>query len=87
MSNDPLIKIWRFKDAPEIYRNLSTNGGDEDWVVVMSKPEFLITDEKTGESFLDYSLYGLFNSFYHDYINVNKMFVLEKEVVLIFCHA
>lgn len=26
------IQVWRFKDAPEEYRKLSTNGGDEDWV-------------------------------------------------------
>lgn len=26
------IIVWRFEDAPEAYRALSTNGGDEDWV-------------------------------------------------------
>lgn len=26
------IRIWQFQDAPEQYRALSTNGGDEDWV-------------------------------------------------------
>ena len=25
--------VWRFEDAPAILRNLSTNGGDEDWLV------------------------------------------------------
>ena len=27
------ILIWPFDKAPEKYRKLSTNGGDEDWVV------------------------------------------------------
>ncbi len=27
-----MIKIWKFCDAPRKYRELSTNGGDEDWV-------------------------------------------------------
>jgi hypothetical protein len=26
------ILIWRFEDAPEHFRKLSTHGGDEDWV-------------------------------------------------------
>jgi hypothetical protein len=26
------ITIWRFEDAPEDLRSLSTNGGDEDWL-------------------------------------------------------
>jgi hypothetical protein len=29
------IRIWRFCDAPEELRNLSTNGGDEDWVALI----------------------------------------------------
>lgn len=33
------IKVWRFADAPEEYRNLSTNGGDEDWLAFV--PEAL----------------------------------------------
>lgn len=26
-------KVWRFHDAPEELRRMSTNGGDEDWIV------------------------------------------------------
>ena len=26
------IKVWRFENAPEEYKKLSTNGGDEDWL-------------------------------------------------------
>ena len=29
----PAIKVWHFENAPKKYRDLSTNGGDEDWVV------------------------------------------------------
>jgi hypothetical protein len=29
-----MIWIYPFKDAPEVYSNLSTNGGDEDYIVV-----------------------------------------------------
>ena len=27
------IQVWRFENAPVAYRELSTNGGDEDWLV------------------------------------------------------
>jgi hypothetical protein len=27
-----MIKVWRFKDAPKEFRDLSTHGGDEDWL-------------------------------------------------------
>jgi hypothetical protein len=30
-----LIRVWEFKDAPVYFRRLSTNGGDEDWIVVV----------------------------------------------------
>ena len=29
------ITIWRWQDAPLALRNLSQNGGDEDWVAVV----------------------------------------------------
>ena len=29
------IRVWRFEDAPEELRNLSTNGGDEDWLALV----------------------------------------------------
>ena len=29
------IKIYRFEDAPEELKMLSTNGGDEDWIAVI----------------------------------------------------
>jgi len=28
----PPIKVWRFHDAPPYLRDLSDNGGDEDWL-------------------------------------------------------
>lgn len=39
------IKIWRFRDAPEEYRELSEHGGDEDFVMLVPSAlvdEFLI---------------------------------------------
>lgn len=27
------ILVWRFHEAPKAFQALSTNGGDEDWVV------------------------------------------------------
>lgn len=27
------MKVWVFRDAPEELKKLSTNGGDEDWLV------------------------------------------------------
>jgi hypothetical protein len=29
------IRVWRFDDAPEELRNLSGNGGDEDWLALI----------------------------------------------------
>jgi hypothetical protein len=31
----PFVKVWRFHDAPEYLRNLSTHGGDEDWLALI----------------------------------------------------
>lgn len=30
-----MITVWRFCEAPEELRKLSTNGGDEDWLAVL----------------------------------------------------
>lgn len=38
------VMVYKFKDAPEVLRALSTNGGDEDWVAV-------IPEELAGEYF------------------------------------
>lgn len=29
------ITIWRFEDAPQFLQDLSTNGGDEDWIALV----------------------------------------------------
>lgn len=34
-SDDMMIRVWNFYDAPEEFRSLSTNGGDEDWIAVL----------------------------------------------------
>lgn len=37
--DDPtMICVWRFRDAPEAYRDLSPHGGDEDWVAFVPAP-------------------------------------------------
>ena len=33
-SDEPIL-VWSFKNAPNEFRNLSENGGDEDWVAVI----------------------------------------------------
>ncbi len=41
---DRAMFVWRFDDAPECLRALSTNGGDEDWLVYMGadvKPDWV----------------------------------------------
>lgn len=36
MASTCLIRVWPFEYAPEKYRELSTNGGDEDWLAVVA---------------------------------------------------
>lgn len=31
------IKIWEFYKSPKKYQEMSTNGGDEDWVALIPK--------------------------------------------------
>lgn len=47
------IKIYRFEDAPEELKMLSTNGGDEDWIVIIppSLQDEYISWFETGTSF------------------------------------
>lgn len=35
MVTNNTIKVWRFEDAPTEYSNQSSNGGDEDWVILI----------------------------------------------------
>jgi hypothetical protein len=32
------IVVWKFSDAPEMFRNLSEHGGDEDWLAFVPSP-------------------------------------------------
>lgn len=34
MSKEAVISIWRFDDAPIEMQRMSTNGGDEDWIIL-----------------------------------------------------
>lgn len=49
---DKAILVWRFEDAPEVYRAMSTNGGDEDWIAFV--PDAL---REAWVSWMDYLTY------------------------------
>lgn len=34
-TEDKMIRVWRFYEAPEELQNLSRNGGDEDWLALV----------------------------------------------------
>lgn len=34
---EKIITIYRFEDAPDELKGLSTNGGDEDWIALVPK--------------------------------------------------
>ena len=38
MSAARMIRVWRFRDAPKTYQNLSQHGGDEDCIAFVPKP-------------------------------------------------
>jgi len=42
------IKVWRFHEAPEKYRQLSEHGGDEDWLAFIPKDIWLSEYEWIG---------------------------------------
>lgn len=44
MGTGSAMLVWRFEQAPECLRALSTNGGDEDWLVYVAaglKPQWV----------------------------------------------
>ena len=43
------IITWRFEDAPKEFQDLSTNGGDEDWVILI--PAELTYTEEVGSRY------------------------------------
>jgi hypothetical protein len=67
------IVIWRFKNAPEELKALSTAGGDEDWVALVP------ADQKDDYiSWLESSSFGVCSIDAYDY---------EGMKVYIGCHA
>ena len=53
-----VILVWRFCDAPEDLRALSTNGGDEDWLAVVPT-SFLDKDGYFNvPSWIEYGTFG-----------------------------
>jgi len=70
------IRIWPFRDAPEEFKRLSDNGGDEDWLAFV--PQWIWDRTEGWIPFLDVGHFGV--------SHVNK-YVVPGGVVLIGCHA
>lgn len=81
MEIDKTIKIWAFDDAPEEYKNLSKNGGDEDWLAYV--PVYYATEYSPIPFFLDDESFGC--------CSVDQYKVIKKGkrigTVVIGCHA
>lgn len=74
--NGEYLRLYAWADAPEEYRVLSTNGGDEDWVLV--GPE----DHPAWERlFWDGFLEG------ETFLGVAEWTYLHGEKIVIFSHA
>ena len=74
--NGEYLRLYAWNDAPEEYRILSTNGGDEDWVLV--GPE----DHPAWERlFWDGFLEG------ETFLGVAEWAYLHGEKIVIFSHA
>lgn len=56
------IRVWRFSDAPEELRDLSTHGGDEDWLALVPP---LLANEYIG--WLDSGSFGCCDISKHDH--------------------
>lgn len=69
------IKIYKFNDAPEELKKLSTNGGDEDWIAII--PPSL--QDKYIPWFEEGSSFGCFK--------VEEYMLGNRDKVLIGCHG
>jgi len=45
------IIVWEWRNAPEVFRNLSRHGGDEDWVAFVPKGMWAPLWASEGSSF------------------------------------
>lgn len=66
-----MIKIYKFYDAPKEYQELSTSGGDEDWIAIFP------------ESYLEYIPYWLEKI---DSMGEPQKFIYQGQMVYIGCH-
>ena len=55
-TNDKAIQFWHFREAPEMYRKLSTNGGDEDYLA-------FVPNTTDAPYWMQDSGYGVFGTF------------------------
>jgi len=79
---DQCIKLWRWDDAPEEYRKLSTHCGDEDYI--------LYAPAIFKEEFLPYVLQGPISgdeSYVDGFGKVDRHELENGDVVVIFAHA
>ena len=53
IEDSKMIRVWYFDDAPKQYRDLSTNGGDEDWLALVPK------DYKRNPLWLEFGTFGV----------------------------
>lgn len=72
------IKIWNFYDAPEEFRKLSDNGGDEDYIAHLPK-ELVEQFRYCNFSFLESDSFGC--------CSINEYPLKDGSLILIGCHA
>ena len=46
--NDKYIKVWKFENAPNLYKKLSIQSNDGDWVILLSE-DFWSIDYDDGD--------------------------------------
>lgn len=81
--DEVVIKVWKWNDAPEKYKALSTHGGDEDYIVYV--PEELVEEYHPFHDAVwwneDESAWMAGWGWYH------KPYRIDEGRVIIFAHA
>jgi hypothetical protein len=81
-TNEP-IKVWRFQDAPQELQELSTNGGDEDWLAT-------IPAELKDEHWVDCAMSTLYDNIASQAFGCSAIEIVDREdgsEVRIGCHS
>ena len=77
------ITIWHFWDVPKEFKQLSCNGGDEDWVAYIPKQLVEEAEEDNLEVLPEWMMEG--TSF--GCCKVEEHYLADGSVVAIGCHA